>query len=101
MLRNNATPQEKVLWYSLRNKKLGFKFFRQHSIGPYIADFYCPQKKLIIELDGMHHKNQVEYDMERTRYLVLQGFKVLRFWNHEVNSNRIRVIETIQEYLTL
>jgi very-short-patch-repair endonuclease len=101
LLRNSATRQEKILWYSLRNKNLGFKFLRQHSIGPYIADFYCPQKKLIVELDGSQHQDHLEYDQERTRYLEMQGYRVLRFWNHEVDSNKIKVIARIQECLTL
>ena len=54
-LRNNATPQEAILWQHLKDSNFGCKFRRQHSIGPYIVDFYCPSKKLIIELDGSQH----------------------------------------------
>jgi very-short-patch-repair endonuclease len=100
LLRKNTTPQEKVLWYLLRNKNLGFKFFRQHSIGHYIVDFYCKEKKLIIELDGSQHQDNQEYDIERTRYLEMYGYRVLRFSNNEVNSNRIVVMAKIQECLT-
>ena len=100
VLRGGATPQEKVLWYYLRNKNLGFKFLRQHSIGPYIADFYCPLKKLIIELDGMHHSYNQEYDSERTFYFETLGYKVMRFWNNEINSKVLNAVAKIQEYLT-
>jgi len=62
------------------------KFFRQYSIGPYILDFYCPNMKLAVELDGGQH-NQSEskqYEAVRTKYLKAQGIEVMRFWNHEV-----------------
>lgn len=100
-LRNNATHQEKILWQYLRSKKLGFKFLRQHSIGSYIVDFYCPQKKLIIEIDGSQHTENKEYDLERTAYLEMQGFKVIRFWNNEIDTDLSKVLKTIQEYMNL
>jgi very-short-patch-repair endonuclease len=99
-LRNQCTRQEKILWYYLKNKKLGCKFQRQHSIGHYIADFYCPSKNLIIELDGNQHLENQKYDHERTGYLEMRGFKVLRFWNNEIDANLIEVLATIQECLT-
>jgi very-short-patch-repair endonuclease len=73
----------------LRRNQLGYKFRRQHSIGKYIVDFYCPEKKLIIELDGWQHKeeNQKRYDKERSEYMKKLGFNILRFWNNEVNNN--------------
>jgi very-short-patch-repair endonuclease len=98
-LRANATPQERTLWYYLKSKKLGFKFLRQHSIGSYIADFYCPQKKLIIELDGVHHQHNREYDIERTQYLEVSGYRVLRFLNSEIDINVVKVLAKIQEHL--
>jgi len=63
-LRNNSTPQEDILWSKLKHSQLGFKFRRQHSIGGYIVDFYCPSKKLVIEIDGPAHllKENREYD---------------------------------------
>ena len=65
-LRNNSTPQEILLWSKLKHSQVGFKFRRQHSIGGYIVDFYCPAKKLIIELDGKHHlKKENKLDDER------------------------------------
>jgi very-short-patch-repair endonuclease len=66
LLRNNATPQEIILWSRLRKNRLGSKFRRQHSIGPYIADFYCPEKTLIIEIDGSQHNLHVDYDTKQT-----------------------------------
>ena len=67
-LRTNATPQEIILWSRLKNKQLGVKFRRQHSFGKYIADFYCPEKRFIIEIDGTQHMEQEKYDTERTNF---------------------------------
>lgn len=100
-LRKLATPQEIILWSRLRRKELGCKFRRQHSIGNYIADFYCPKYKLVIELDGRQHKDsdQKEYDKERTEYFNYLGIRVIRFWNNDVNKNLDGVILKIEEYL--
>lgn len=86
-LRKESTPQEIILWSRLRNKQLGVKFRRQHSIGNYIADFYCSEKHLVIELDGYQHNERAEYDKQRTKYLNSLNVKVIRFWNNEVNKN--------------
>lgn len=94
-LRRNQTPQEVLLWAQLRRSKLGFKFKRQYSVGPYILDFYCPQKKLAIELDGSQHIKNKDYDIERSNYLSVLDIKVLRFWNNEVNANMNGVIQKI------
>ena len=86
-LRRNQTEAEKALWAHLRNKQFyGMKFFRQYSIGPYILDFYCPNMKLAVELDGGQHNQfeSIKYDTGRSEYLKAQGIKVMRFWNHEV-----------------
>ena len=83
-LRNNATPQEVILWSRLRRNGLGYKFRRQESIGKYIVDFYCPEKKLIVEIDGWRHKENETYDNDRTTYLESLGLKILRFWNNEI-----------------
>jgi len=61
-LRKKTTKAEQVLWSKIRKKQLGFVFRRQYSIGPYIVDFYCPQQRLIIEIDGKQHKNTKDYD---------------------------------------
>lgn len=98
-LRNNATRQERTLWQYLRKKKLGFTFQRQHSIGPYIVDFYCAEKRLVIELDGEQHKQNVEYDQERTKFLMGLNHIVLRFWNSEIDDNLCIVLEKIRQTL--
>ena len=94
-LRNESTPQEIMLWARLRKEQLGHKFRRQHSFGNYIADFYCPDKKLIVEIDGSQHLDQEAYDTERTTFFGKQGFRVVRFWNSEINTNMEGVITKI------
>ena len=88
-LRTKQTLQEVLLWSRLRREQLGFKFRRQHSIGGYIVDFYCPDKKLVIEIDGSQHfeKESKEYDNIRTHYFKGLDIKVLRFTNAEINTN--------------
>ncbi len=98
-LRKNMTEAELVLWEVLKDKKLcGRKFRRQHSIGHYIADFYCSSEKLIIELDGQHHylPEGIEKDRERDTQLALMGKKVLRFKNKQVLNNLTEVLQQIK-----
>jgi very-short-patch-repair endonuclease len=86
-LRNNSTSAEATLWLQLKNSQLdGRKFRRQHSVGAYILDFYCPAEKLCIELDGADHYtgNGEAYDEERTKYLNSLNIRVIRFENKEV-----------------
>jgi len=99
-LRHNETKEEKFLWAQLRRKKLNHKFSRQYSIGPYILDFYCVELKLAIELDGFQHLENKDYDKERDDYLSLNGVKVLRFWNSELNDNINNVLKKITSELT-
>ena len=81
----------------LRGNKLnGVSFRRQHAIGNYIVDFVSIKKKLIIELDGSQHLEQTEYDEERTRYLESQGYKVIRFWNDQIEKEMDGVIQVIE-----
>ncbi len=94
-LRKNQTPQEILLWSRLRREQLGFKFRRQHSIGGYIADFYCPIKKLVIEIDGLQHLVNQEYDENRSKYLEGLSIKVIRFTNVEINTNLDGVVNKI------
>ncbi|MEQ8904781.1 DUF559 domain-containing protein [Ekhidna sp.] len=97
-LRNNLTPTEATLWKALQRKQLkGRKFRRQHSIGNFIVDFYCPSEKLIIELDGAHHFTSAGYenDLERDKTLTEMGFKILRFENQDVFDSLERVLDTI------
>ncbi|MFC6923145.1 endonuclease domain-containing protein [Microbulbifer taiwanensis] len=96
-LRTNATEAEQRLWYFLRAKRLmGLKFKRQKPIGRYIVDFVCLQPKLIIELDGGQHAEQVHYDRQRDTWLQSQGFRTLRFWNNQVLSETPAVLEQIR-----
>jgi very-short-patch-repair endonuclease len=93
--RKNRTPSENILWQMLRNRKLdGYKFYRQHPIKVmldgkvryYIADFYCHEKKLVIEIDGKIHDRQKEYDDYRTFLLNQLGMRVLRLKNEELDD---------------
>ena len=87
--RHNQTEAEKAFWSLVRNRQInGKRFFRQDSVGPYILDFYCPEIKLAIELDGGQHSDNGEYDALRTEYLKTQGIEVMRFWNNEVLRDR-------------
>ena len=95
-LRLHPTDAEDRVWSLLRNRQLnGHKFHRQYIIGFYIVDFVCREKNLVLELDGEHHKENIGYDEERTRFLNSQDYKVLRFWNYEVFNNIEGVINCI------
>jgi very-short-patch-repair endonuclease len=99
ILRKNMTDAERVLWVMLKGKKLcGRKFRRQHSIGYYIVDFYCPSEKLVVELDGQHHYTieGIEKDSERDSHLHEMDIKVLRFENKEVLNNLSSVLGRIK-----
>jgi adenine-specific DNA-methyltransferase len=99
-LHKQTTPAEKKLWAALRlMREDGIHFRRQHAIGNYITDFCSPKAKLVIELDGSQHLDQKEYDEERTKYLELQGYKVLRFWNHDVLNHTDEVLNVIWNVL--
>jgi len=93
-LRRNATDVEDLLWRNLRNRQLGgLKFRRQATLGNAIADFFCAEKRLIVELDGGQHS--AEADAERTAKLAALGCRVIRFWNNEVIENLDGVLERI------
>ncbi len=97
-LRKNMTPAEKLLWNELRNRKVeNCKFRRQHPIDIFIADFYCHQKKTVVEVDGEIHNNQKEYDIGRTAEIESFGIMVIRFTNHEIETNIKLAIEKIEE----
>jgi very-short-patch-repair endonuclease len=94
-MRGAPTDSELRLWRLLRDRRLsGFKFRRQVPVGPYIVDFLCVGAKLIIEADVSQHAESPR-DTIRDAYLESHGWKVLRFWNHEVSQNREGVLETI------
>jgi very-short-patch-repair endonuclease len=85
-LRHEATPAEKLLWKSLKKSAVGAKFRRQHGIGSYVLDFYCPERKLAIEIEGGIHNDVLRsaYDGERQAWLKSQGIRVLYFDNRDV-----------------
>ena len=99
ILRNSPTKTENILWQQLHNNKLGVKFRRQHPIFKYVADFYCHEKKLVIELDGDYHsrKDQIENDQVRTEDLEEFGIEVLRFTDQQVLEDMDYVIKEISE----
>ena len=97
-LRENQTDAEGLLWHYLRHKQLdGHKFRRQQPIGPYIVDFACMPRKVIVELDGGQHAERRTHDERRDRFLQGQGYRLLRFWNNEVFENCFGVLERIYE----
>jgi very-short-patch-repair endonuclease len=98
-LRQNLTPAEATMWSLMKGKKLGGrKFRRQHSIGNFIVDFYCPSEKLAIELDGDGHFTSAgwEQDQRKEKYLNESGIKVIRFENDEVFLATEAVVEEIK-----
>jgi len=96
-LRRNLTDAEQKLWYHLRaHRFMGRKFKRQKPLGRYVVDFICLEEKLIIELDGGQHSENLEYDHERDSWLRSQGYTVLRFWNNELMNETESVLERIR-----
>ena len=99
-LRRQSSEVENLLWRQLRARRLmGYKFRRQVVIKPYIVDFLCLEARLIIEADGGQHSNQVVYDARRTARLEGMGYRVMRFWNHEVMQELQVVLEQIRTAL--
>ncbi len=95
-LRRQSSDAECALWKQLRNRRLnGYKFRRQAVIEPYIVDFVCMEAKLIIEADGGQHADQIAYDTQRTAALESMGYRVVRFWNHEILGELHSVLEQI------
>ena len=101
-LRKRETKTEKILWGLLSNKKLGVKFRRQHPISQFIADFYCHELKLVIEVDGEIHLHQenIEYDKMRTSVFNDHGISVIRFTNREILKNPGEVLTAIEKLVT-
>ena len=84
-LRKNLTDAEQALWQIVRGRQVsGCRFRRQAPIGPYIVDFVCLEKRLVIEVDGGQHIERAHYDDVRTAWLEHAGFRVIRFWNNQV-----------------
>ena len=102
-LRKRLTPQEVKLWVKLRELKTpGFHFRKQSPIGPYIVDFVCFSQAIVVEVDGGQHNlpDGTRKDAERDRFLVAQGFRVLRYWNFDVDKNLDGVLEDILSRLS-
>jgi very-short-patch-repair endonuclease len=101
ILRKNPTDAERALWRRLRLRQIaGCRFRRQHPLGPYVADFVCLNRKLIVEVDGGQHAAQVTHDTERTTWLEGRGYRVVRFWDNEVLRDPDSVAEVIRQALT-
>jgi very-short-patch-repair endonuclease len=95
-LRQNSAPAERHLWHFLRAKRLkGYKFRRQHLVHPFVVDFVCLEKKLVVELDGGQHVDQGCYDEKRTLFLQSKGYTVLRFWNDRIFKETEAVLSQI------
>ena len=97
-LRKEMTESEILLWECLRNRKTGFKFRRQHPIGIYIADFYCHELKLVVEVDGEIHNapDQIEWDNYRTMNMHLMNITVIRFSNEDVQNHMEKVLAKVK-----
>ncbi|HWG78890.1 MAG TPA: DUF559 domain-containing protein [Stellaceae bacterium] len=98
-LRRDATDVENLLWRALRESGTRWKFRRQHPIGRHIADFVCPARKLVIELDGGQHDARAAADDARSAALAVHGYRVVRFWNNEVIENIEGVVMAILQAL--
>ncbi|WNO54697.1 endonuclease domain-containing protein [Stakelama saccharophila] len=98
-LRRNATDAEKMLWRLLRETVPGAKFRRQVPLGPYFADFCSHAARLVIEVDGGQHAEAVAQDAARTRFIEGEGYRVIRFWNSDVQDNPNGVMTVIRQYI--
>jgi very-short-patch-repair endonuclease len=99
-MRKEMTDAERAVWMKVRGKQLlGHGFRRQHPIGDFIVDFVCIERGIIVELDGGQHSEQTEYDAHRTAWLEGQGYRVLRFWNHEALTELDGVLDVIARAL--
>jgi leucyl-tRNA synthetase len=108
-LRKNQTPEEKMVWDKVRGRRLlGFKFLRQHPIivntfngttAFYIADFYCAEKKLVVEIDGLIHALQIDYDKARDIVMNEMGLQIIRINNEEINANIYEALAKIKAIL--
>ena len=98
-LRQSSTDAERGMWSALRDRRLkGYKFRRQHPVGAFIVDFACTEHGLVIEVDGGQHSYSAR-DPRRTAWLESQGWRVIRFWNNDILSNTVGVVDTLLRIL--
>ena len=97
ILRNNSPFCERLLWHYLKNKQLGFRFRRQFGIDRYVVDFYCPELRLVIEIDGPTH--ELDNDKYRQENIELLGINVIRFTNKQIATDINLVVEEIKSKL--
>ena len=97
ILRKQPIKAERMLWYRLKNKQLGYKFRRQFGVGKYVVDFYCPNLKIAIEVDGCTHSSDKElmHDKNREEFLTSVGVKTIRFFNSDIYNHIDEVIDKI------
>ena len=99
-MRREMTPQEAILWGRLRGRRLeGFKFRRQMWLRGFVADFACPDAKLVVEADGSQHDDDTDHDAQRAAAFVRAGWRTLRFWNNEINRDLDGVLTAIRTVL--
>jgi very-short-patch-repair endonuclease len=99
-LRKTQTKEELIFWAHVKDRRFhGYKFRRQYSVGNYIADFYCPELKLVVEIDGGQHyeKENIEKDLLRTKYFNSLGMKVKRYTNIDIKTNLVSVFDNLLE----
>ena len=99
--RDAGNLSEVLLWHELQHCKLGVRFTRQRPIGNYIADFYCREKKLVIEIDGSSHDNKYEYDKERDEYMKALGIRVIRISDKDVKKDMANVLIWIKHNIDI
>jgi very-short-patch-repair endonuclease len=98
-MRHDLTPAEQILWQALRRRQLvGLRFRCQYPLGPFILDFCCVERRLVVELDGAGHEqaDQRDYDEVRSQHLQSYGYRILRFWNREVLHDLGGVLERVR-----
>jgi very-short-patch-repair endonuclease len=102
LLRKKMTKAEVLLWLELKNKKLGVRFLRQYSVGKFVVDFYSPEIKLVIEVDGLTHitKEEIEYDNIRQSNIEKLNFIFLRITNPEIYDDMFNVLEKIKSKIS-
>jgi very-short-patch-repair endonuclease len=99
-MRSTPVSAEKLFWSMVRNRKLdGYKFKRQHPVGPYIADFVCLEERLIVELDGPFHAARQTYDAARDEFLREKGFRVIRLTNDDFGGDAATALLIVKHAL--